>query len=88
MKLKKKVFFTHYSIMKKVLRATTVGKPIKIWSRASVIFPEYIGHTFEIHTGKSFIKLTVSASHIFHRFGEFAPTRKMATHKTKKDSKV
>lgn len=88
MKLKRKVFFTSYKILAKVLKAKPTGKPIKIWSRSSVIFPEYIGYTFEIHNGKTFIKLTVSENHVFHRFGEFSPTRKFPTNRVKKDSKV
>ena len=37
-------------------------------------------HTFEIHNGKTFIKLTVSENHVFHRFGEFSPTKKFVRH--------
>jgi small subunit ribosomal protein S19 len=88
MKLKRKVFFTFYKILAKVLKSKPGGKPIRIWSRASVIFPEYIGYTFEIHNGKNFIKLTVSENHVFHRFGEFSPTRKYPGNRVKKDSKV
>jgi small subunit ribosomal protein S19 len=88
MKLKRKVFFTSYKILDKVAKSKPNGKPIKIWSRASVIFPKHIGYTFEIHNGKTFIKLTVSENHVFHRFGEFAPTRKFPSNRMKKDAKV
>lgn len=88
MKLKRKVFFTFYKILAKILKTKPGGRPIRLWSRASVIFPEYIGYTFEVHNGKNFIKLTVSENHVFHRFGEFSPTRKHPGNRLKKDSKV
>ena len=88
MKLKRKVFFTSYKILSKALKAKSGGRAIKIWSRSSTIFPEHIGHTFEIHNGKTFVKLTVSENHVFHKFGEFAPTRKFPSNRLKRDQKI
>lgn len=51
-------------------------KPIRTWSRRSVIIPIMIGLTFEIHNGKDFIKLLVQDSMLGHKLGEFSPTRK------------
>jgi small subunit ribosomal protein S19 len=59
-------------------------RPNKIWSRSSVILPEYIGFYFQIYNGKNFISLKVSDEMIGHKFGEFATTRKKATHKKKR----
>lgn len=55
-----------------------------IWSRASSILPQFVGKTFLIHNGKSFVELQVQEMMIGHKFGEFALTRKKPTHKKKK----
>jgi small subunit ribosomal protein S19 len=52
----------------------------KIWSRRSVIFPQFIDQNFEVHNGKQFIKLKVSEDMVGHKFGEFALTRKKPRH--------
>lgn len=62
-------------------------KPIKLWSRSSVILPEFVGHNFELHNGKSFVSIKVSEEMIGHKFGEFASTRKFGKHKMKKGKK-
>lgn len=59
-------------------------KPIRTWSRQSVIVPKMIGMTFEIHNGKSFAKLLVQDNMLGHKLGEFAPTRVMPKHPAKK----
>ncbi|MGE3803041.1 MAG: 30S ribosomal protein S19 [Gemmataceae bacterium] len=50
-------------------------EPIKTWSRDCTIVPDFIGHTFLVHNGKSFIKLFVTEDMVGHKLGEFAPTR-------------
>ncbi len=55
----------------------------KIWSRRSVILPQFIGKKFFIYNGKIFISLKVSEEMVGHKFGEFASTRKKAVHKKK-----
>ena len=50
-------------------------KIIKTWSRRSMIMPEFVGHTFLIHNGKSFTQVFISENMVGHRLGEFAPTR-------------
>lgn len=55
----------------------------KIWSRRSVILPQYIGKQFLIHNGKIFIPLNVTSDMVGHKLGEFATTRKKAIHKKK-----
>jgi small subunit ribosomal protein S19 len=59
-------------------------KPIRTWSRRSVIVPKMIGFSFEIHNGKSFEKLLVQDNMLGHKLGEFAPTRKYPKHPVNK----
>jgi len=69
-------------LMKKVMAQKKEGKksPIKTWARDSQIPPEFVGHTFEVHNGRKFIKVYVSEEMIGHRLGEFAPTRTFRGH--------
>lgn len=55
-------------------------KPIKTWSRACQIPPQFLGHTFEVHNGRDFIKVFVNEEMIGHRLGEFASTRTFRGH--------
>lgn len=55
-----------------------------VWSRRSLITPEFLKKKLYIYNGKSFVRLTVSEKMIEHRFGEFAKTRKNVIHKKKK----
>ncbi len=55
-------------------------KPIKTWSRGSMITPEFVGHTFQVHTGKTFQSVFVTENMVGHKLGEFAPTRKFKGH--------
>lgn len=57
--------------------------PQKIWSRRSVILPQFIDKQFLVHNGKTFIPLKVTADMVGHKMGEFATTRKKAIHKVK-----
>ena len=59
------------------------NRKIKIWSRRSMILPEFIDQNFEIHNGKQFIGLQVTEEMVGHKFGEFASTRKKTLHKIK-----
>lgn len=56
----------------------------KVWSRRSVILPEFLEKTVMIHNGKGFISVKISEDMIGHKFGEFAITRRKAHHKKKK----
>ena len=57
---------------------------IRLWSRRSVILPECIDQSFEIHTGKQFLTVRVTEDMVGHKFGEFASTRKKVFHKKTK----
>ena len=52
----------------------------KTWSRASVIFPDFIGHTIAVYNGKKHIPVFISENMVGHRLGEFAPTRNYRGH--------
>ncbi|MCR9248055.1 MAG: 30S ribosomal protein S19 [bacterium] len=82
----KKGPFVHPSLIKKVDKqnAQNTRSPMKTWSRASVILPEFVGHTFDVHNGRAFIKVYVTEDMVGHRLGEFAPTRTFRGH-SKKD---
>jgi small subunit ribosomal protein S19 len=54
--------------------------PIKTWSRRSLITPDFVGHTFLVHTGRDFISVYVSENMVGHKLGEFSPTRKFIPH--------
>ena len=55
-------------------------KVLKTWSRASVIFPDFIGHTVAVYNGKKHIPVFVTENMVGHRLGEFAPTRTFRGH--------
>lgn len=55
-------------------------KPIKTWSRRSTILPEFVGFTFSVHNGKSFIPVFVTENMVGHKLGEFSPTRIFRRH--------
>jgi small subunit ribosomal protein S19 len=55
-------------------------EPIKTWSRACVISPEFVGFAFLVHNGKDFLKVLVNEDMIGHRLGEFSPTRTFHRH--------
>jgi small subunit ribosomal protein S19 len=69
-------------LLKKVEKMDASGRkqPIKTWARASMIAPEFVGHTFMVHNGKVFVSVFVTENMVGHRLGEFAPTRAFRTH--------
>jgi len=83
--LKKGPFVDHH-LLAKVKKSKDEGskKSIKTWSRRSMIIPDMIGMTFDVHNGKKFISVFVSENMIGHRLGEFAPTRTFKGHPLKK----
>ena len=58
---------------------------IKTWSRASTIYPEFVGHTIAVHNGKSHISVFITEDMVGHKLGEFAPTRTFKGHAGTKD---
>ncbi len=61
-------------------------KVIRTWSRASVIFPQMVGHTIAVHDGRRHVPIYVTENMVGHRLGEFAPTRTFRGHVTSEKS--
>ena len=61
-------------------------KVIKTWSRASTIFPEFVGHTIAVHDGRKHVPVYVTEDMVGHKLGEFAPTRTFKGHAGSKTS--
>lgn len=82
----KKGPYIHYKLDAKVAAMNESGKKdvIKTWSRASMISPDFVGHTFAVHNGNRFIPVYVTENMVGHKFGEFAPTRQFRGHGGKK----
>jgi len=58
--------------------------PLKTWSRRCDIVPEFVGHTFLVHNGKTFLRVYVTEDMVGHKLGEFAPTRLFRSHSGRK----
>lgn len=78
----KKGWFVEASLMRKVetLNKSREKRILKTWSRASTIFPEFVGHTIAVHDGRKHVPIYISENMVGHRLGEFAPTRHFRGH--------
>lgn len=76
------------SLMKKIVAMNEAGekKPVKTWSRASTIFPEFVGHTIAVHDGRKHVPVYVTEDMVGLKLGEFAPTRTFRGHAGSKSS--
>lgn len=85
----KKGPFVYYKLQRKVdeLNRDSKKKVIKTWSRASMIAPDFVGHTFAVHNGKQFIPVYVTENMVGHKLGEFSPTRLFRGHAGDKKDK-
>ena len=80
--LKKGPFIDQKLLLKiDAMNETGKNKPIKTWSRKSIISPDFVGHTFLVHNGKDFVSVYVSENMVGHKLGEFSPTRKFIAHR-------
>lgn len=61
-------------------------KVVKTWSRASTIFPQFIGHTIAVHDGRKHVPVYITEDMVGHKLGEFAPTRTFRGHAGSKTS--
>ncbi|MEA2012232.1 MAG: 30S ribosomal protein S19 [Verrucomicrobiota bacterium] len=79
--IKKGPFYDEH-LMRKVEKMDASGRkrPIKTWSRRSMIMPEFIGHTFAVHNGRTFENVFVVENMVGHRLGEFSQTRRFRSH--------
>jgi small subunit ribosomal protein S19 len=78
--LKKGPFVDDHLMAKVQKMSVTDKKPIKTWSRRSMILPEFVGHTFLVHNGKVHNPVFVTENMVGHRLGEFSPTRTFRAH--------
>ena len=74
--------FVDLHLMKKVEKAkeTNDKRPIKTWSRRSMVMPDMAGLTISVHNGRQHIPIFVSEDMVGHKLGEFAPTRTFRGH--------
>lgn len=75
-------------LLKRIQEMNAAGekKIVKTWSRASVIFPDFVGHTIAVHDGRKHVPVYVTEDMVGHRLGEFAPTRTFKGHAGSKTS--
>ena len=78
----KKGPFVEPKLLEKIDKMSQGGpkKPIKTWSRRSMITPDFVGHTFLVHNGKIFNSVFVTENMVGHKLGEFSPTRVFKKH--------
>lgn len=74
-------FFRRFEVSSETKKDTKYSR--KVWSRRSLILPEFLHEFFEIHNGKEFLRVQITEEMIGHKFGEFASTRKKTLHKKK-----
>ena len=68
------------------MNAKNEKKVLKTWSRASTIYPEFVGHTIAVHDGRKHVPVYVTEDMVGHKLGEFAPTRTFKGHAGSKTS--
>ncbi len=85
----KKGPFVEYKLYKRISQMNESGqkKTVKTWSRASMIIPDFVGHTIAVHNGNRFIPVYITENMVGHKLGEFAPTRTFRGHADKKKKK-
>ena len=82
----KKGPFVDHQLLHKIEKAKEASqkKPIKTWSRRSMITPDMIGLNFQVHNGRKFLDVVVTENMVGHKLGEFVPTRTFKGHAAKK----
>jgi small subunit ribosomal protein S19 len=78
----KKGPFVQEALAKKIaaLNEKNEKRVVRTWSRASVILPEFVGHTIAVHNGRQHVPIYITEDMVGHRLGEFAPTRTFKGH--------
>lgn len=86
--LKKGPFVDHH-LMNKVEAAVEANskRPIKTWSRRSMVLPNMVGLTIAVHNGRQHVPVLINENMVGHKLGEFAPTRNYRGHDADKKSK-
>ena len=69
-------------LLKRIQEMNAAGekKIVKTWSRASIVFPDFVGHTIAVHDGRKHVPVYVTEDMVGHKLGEFAPTRTFRGH--------
>jgi small subunit ribosomal protein S19 len=78
----KKAPFVEIALMKRIKELNKSGEKrvLKTWSRASTIFPDFVGHTIAVHDGRKHVPVYVTEDMVGHKLGEFSPTRTFRGH--------
>lgn len=84
----KKGPYVDEKLAKKVAARQPGAGAIKTWARASQIAPDFVGYTFQVHTGNKFEDVLVTEDMVGHRLGEFAPTTKFVRHGGKMQKEI
>ncbi len=84
----KKGPFVEERLMKRITEMNESGEKrvVKSWSRASTIFPDFVGHTIALHDGRKHVPVYVTEDMVGHKLGEFVPTRTYRGHAGAKTS--
>ncbi len=86
--IKKGPFIDHHLLKKVEIAASTNNrKPIKTWSRRSMIIPDMLGLTIAVHNGRQHVPVLITENMVGHKLGEFAPTRTYKGHVVDKKSR-
>ncbi len=86
--IKKGPFVDHHLVAKVSEAVETNSKrPIKTWSRRSMILPDMVGLTIAVHNGRQHIPVLINENMVGHKLGEFAPTRTFKGHSGDRKSK-
>ena len=85
----KKGPFVQPVLLKRIQEMNKAGEKriLKTWSRASTMFPDFVGHTIAVHDGRKHVTVSVTEDMVGHKLGEFAPTRTFRGHTGSKSTK-
>ena len=85
----KKGPFVQPVLLKRIQEMNKAGEKriLKTWSRASTIFPDFVGHTIAVHDGRKHVPVYITEDMVGHKLGEFAPTRTFKGHAGSKTGK-
>ena len=69
-------------LLKRIQEMNAAGekKIVKTWSRASIIFPDFVGHTIAVHDGRKHVPVYITEDMVGHKLGKFVPTRTFRGH--------
>ena len=86
----KKKPFIEERLLKRIETMNESGtkQVLKTWSRASTIYPQFVGHTIAVHDGRKHVPVYITEEMIGHKLGEFAPTRTFRGHSGEKKTDV